>query len=88
MSIADAEAKQILRYGVISGRAEACGLDWQPHFKALMAHERAKGRTEDQMTYIGVLHGISSAAIKDHPCSASDREKARKAVQDSINQLR
>ncbi|TAE32668.1 MAG: hypothetical protein EAY65_06620 [Alphaproteobacteria bacterium] len=86
--VSDKDEWDIRRYAVISGRAEACGLDWQPHFKALMAHERANGRTEDQMTYIGVLHGMQSASIKDQPCSASKREKARKAVQGSINQLR
>ena len=78
------EAKDVLRYGIVSGRAEACGLDWKTHFKELMAYERSRGRNEYQPTYIALLHGIATASVKKHPCAPEEKEQLQGVIKRNI----
>jgi len=53
---------QTIERGMLTGRMEACGLDWQnasylPYMQALRRRYRGK-----PMAYLGLLHGFSQAA--------------------------
>jgi hypothetical protein len=50
---------QTIERGMLTGRMEACGLDWQnasylPYMRALRRHYRGK-----PMAYLGLLHGLT-----------------------------
>jgi hypothetical protein len=82
------EEKEIIRYGVISGRAEACGLDWQRHFRALMAHERSRNRNEDQITFIAVLHGMASGESNKQPCGNHEKQRIQQTIDNNLRQFK
>lgn len=73
--IPDIGAKRVLRYGMLSGAAQACGLNWQPHYKSLMAYQRNKmKRNPYQMAYIGVLHGAGMSITEKKPCDVTTQK--------------
>lgn len=74
-----AEARTVIRRGIISGSAAACGLDWQKqNFGPMMQHFRQRQRkTDRQMAMISALHGIGQgqavAALKPEACTDAVR---------------
>lgn len=84
ISLSESEKKEAYMIGVVSGMAEACGLEWQPHFQAFMRNKRVQGRSEKEMGYIGVFHGVgqggANSQLKDK-CDA----KTRKGVEAQLN---
>jgi hypothetical protein len=72
---------QTIERGMLTGRMEACGLDWQngsylPYMRALRRHYRGK-----PMAYLGLLHGISQAtttiALAEQGGACTDSIRAR-----------
>ncbi|MEC5293018.1 hypothetical protein VSX64_20345 [Aurantimonas sp. C2-6-R+9] len=71
----------IFDQGVVSGTANACGLDWtRLSFSPLMAYWRDKGKTEQQMAVIAAWHGagqgVAESKFKEQPCT----ERARREI--------
>ena len=75
------EARAVIRRGVVSGAAQACGIDWRRlSFLPMMSHWRhSKRKTERQMALIGLVHGIAQGQAHNvrsqQPCNAEDRRK-------------
>ena len=67
--IPDSGAKRVLRYGMLSGAAQACDIEWEKHYRQLMAYQRnIMKRNPYQMAYVGVLHGAGMSITEDRPC--------------------
>src|SRR5882672_6903363 len=60
------EARSIMHRGIISARAEHCGLDWQTRNYAPMLSYWRHGirKSERQMALIGLIHGIVLGMLK------------------------
>lgn len=70
--------RRIVEAGMRSGMAGYCRLDWQAHFRAMMAFERRTGTWSDKQTsYMGALHGAGQGITMENskPCAFDLREK-------------
>lgn len=70
--------RRIIEAGMRSGTARHCRIDWQSHFREMMAFERRTGSWSDKQTsYMGGLHGAGQGITMDgsKPCEADLREK-------------
>lgn len=70
--------RRIVDAGMRSGMGYYCKLDWQAHFRAMMAFERRTGTWSDKQTsYMGALHGAGQGITMENakPCDAALREK-------------
>ncbi len=70
--------RRIIEAGMRSGMALYCRLDWQAHFRAMMAFERQTGSWSDKQTsYMGALHGAGQGITMENskPCAPDLREK-------------
>ena len=68
-----------MRRGVLSGAAQACGLDWQrQNFVPMMAYWRQQKKTDRQLALIGLLHGMAqgqaNAMLASRPCTEQSRQ--------------
>lgn len=73
-----AEARVVIRRGVLSAAGQHCGLDWrQRNYLPMMAYWRQQAKkNERQMALIGLLHGIMQGMGKPDPklvCTADMR---------------
>jgi len=50
-------AYRALEAGEVSGIAEWCGLEWEPHYFSLTKSARSHGMSDTQIAFISVLHG-------------------------------
>ncbi len=80
--LTDKQMDAIFRQGVVSGTANACGLDWTSlSFTPLMAYWRSKGKTEPQMAVIAAWHGagqgVTEARFKKQSCTGKTRRDVR-----------
>jgi hypothetical protein len=59
--ITTAEARIVFHRGMLSGAAEACGLDWtKRNYLPMMTYWRhTVKKNERQMALIGIMHGIT-----------------------------
>ncbi|WP_432719609.1 hypothetical protein R0381_000253 [Jeongeupia wiesaeckerbachi] len=74
--------------GEVSGLAEWCSLDWQSNYAALTKGARDRGFGDKQVAFVSFLHGaaqarIASAMSNSGACSAQDREKIEKWLDQS-----
>ena len=77
-----------LNTGMLSGYAQFCGLDWQArNFGPFMDSQRSDGgRTDKQIAYLGILHGIGQGIMLDNlsrhgECTPQMRESAAALLQ-------
>lgn len=75
--------KLTLNAGMLSGYAQFCGLDWRRRsfLPFVEAQRAAAGRTEKQVAYLGILHGIAQGMMLDNlsrhgQCTPEMRQKA------------
>lgn len=76
--------------GVVSGQAEACGLDWNPHFHAFMQFLRAQGVPEEEMTFVAVYHGAAQEKAfsdLDGKCEAKMKHSIEKMVKANMKRF-
>ncbi len=88
--IPDSGARRVLRYGMVSGMAAACKINWQPHYASLMAYQRNKmKRNPYQMAYIDVLHGAGMSITEDEPCGkVAEKKVIAQNLKQNIQQFR
>lgn len=78
LGVSDAEAKLAFDRGVISGQAEACGLDWrQLNFKPMMAYWRRIGKNGQQTAILATMHGAGQGSAEKTTCTPALREKLK-----------
>lgn len=73
------------KVGELSGVAEACGMEWQPHLNAYMKAKRIEGVPEMDMTFLAAYHGAAQGnAYNMVEKTCSDEQK--KQIQDAMNE--
>src|SRR6478609_1609779 len=74
--ISRAAAARALEAGKISGIAEWCGLEWEPHYLALTRAARSMKMVDKQVAFLSVLHGAAQGEVARERnlqgCSASE----------------
>ena len=68
--------------GAISGKAQACGLDWQTkNFHPMMAYFRhTRGLSEQQNAVLAAMHGAAQGQNSKRGCSPQRRRDAQKQL--------
>jgi hypothetical protein len=79
--LSESEIALINTRGVHSGQAERCGLDWKNlNFLPMMKYWRGIGKSDQQTSYIAVLHGVAQNMAPEIPCTAKNISKMRKQL--------
>ena len=74
-----AEARGVIRRGLVSATAEHCGLDWQGrNFVPMLAYWRAQNKTDRQLALMGLLHGIVQGQIREGLASKACTDPVRR----------
>jgi hypothetical protein len=74
---------EALAVGAVSGRAEACELDWKPHYETFMAAKRADGVSDLDMVFVGAYHGAgqgNAASEANGECPDDMRKQTQKEI--------
>ena len=75
--ISRAAAYRALEAGNLSGLAEWCGLNWEPHYFALTRAGRSMRMLDKQVAFLSVLHGAGQGTMLDlrrgETCSPKQR---------------
>lgn len=78
--VSRAAAHRALEAGNVSGLAQWCGLDWEPHYFSITRAARKINLVDKQIAFISVLHGAGQSAFlrarTGETCSAHSRERA------------
>jgi hypothetical protein len=88
--IPHADAVRVVNGAHVYGLALWCNLDWKPVYLKFMEAERAKGWNEKQIAFVGMLFGMTQAAVKlsvGGTCSAKDRSTIQKALDAELIRL-
>jgi hypothetical protein len=85
--VSRAAAMRALDAGNISGLAEWCGLQWEPHYFALTRSARSMKMADKQIAFLSVLHGAAQGALvharAGRSCNSSERELAASLMAES-----
>ncbi len=88
----DAMVQRSLDAGEISGLAQWCRLDWEPHFLSLTRSVRAKRGPEKQVAFVAMLHGAAQgrmeSVMKNQTCTPAHKERIQRMMQESLDQNR
>jgi uncharacterized MAPEG superfamily protein len=86
--VSKAAAYRAIEAGNISGLAQWCGLDWEPHYFSLTKAARRMKMVDKQVAFLSVLHGAGqgalSNALKGKACSAGERARAESLLLESL----
>lgn len=86
-----AHIDEAMKVGELSGVAEACGMDWQPHYAAYMAAKRSEGTAELDMTFLAAYHGAAQGNAYDmveKTCSDGQKKQIQEAMDGNIAKFR
>ena len=76
-----------LEAGEVSGTAEWCGLEWEPHYFALTKSARSQGMSDAQVAFVSVLHGFAqgsfASSVAGTTCNSLTKERAQARLRDS-----
>jgi hypothetical protein len=85
--ISRAAAYRAIEAGNISGLAQWCGLEWEPHYFALTKAARKMKMVDKQVAFISVLHGSGQGVFvrgqSGQTCTAYNRERAAALMAES-----
>ena len=80
-------AYRALEAGEVSGTAEWCGLEWEPHYFALTKSARSQGMSDAQVAFVSVLHGFAqgsfASSVAGTTCNSLTKERAQARLRDS-----
>lgn len=76
------EAREALSYGIVSGIAKSCRIDWKENnYKPFMIAQKKAGKTPKQLAYIRLLHKytfkLTGAIYKDRRCNKESKQHTR-----------
>ncbi|MCH2546769.1 MAG: hypothetical protein MK052_04055 [Alphaproteobacteria bacterium] len=85
--IAQPVIDEAVKVGELSGVAQACGLDWQPHYDAYLAAKRKQKTTELDMIFLAGYHGgaqVEAYNMVSKDCTQKQRDDIQNALNENI----
>lgn len=82
------EARKV---GELTGVAEACGLEWQPHYAAYLEAKTKEGVTELDRVFLAAYHGAAQGTAYEavsKECSEEQLGDIREALDKNIKQFK
>jgi len=91
MPITREQANYIIDKGGESGLAQWCGVAWQGRYQLIIEQQRRYMKSDVQVAYAGVLHGLAqnmlADAMKDDTCDEATRTQISQLISRDVEHL-
>ncbi|MDX2112876.1 MAG: hypothetical protein SFW63_03990 [Alphaproteobacteria bacterium] len=91
MPITREQANYIIDKGGESGLAQWCGVAWQGRYQLILEQQRRHMKSDVQVAYAGVLHGLAqnmlADAMKDERCDDATKKQISDLIAEDVRRI-